>query len=64
MSWVLFFGIIIGPDHVKSYTVTDALTCRRIEMGVALGWRVGIDTAQFGLQPAAWAKCVRKEPTA
>lgn len=64
MTWVLFFGIIIGSDHVKSYTVTDALTCRRIEMGVAMKWRPWVDTAQFGLQPVSWAKCVRKEPTA
>lgn len=64
MTWVLFFGIIIGDHEIRSYTFTDPRTCRHIELGYAMKWRPWIFTDQYGFKPVSWAKCVRKEPTA
>lgn len=65
MTWVLYFSILLcdacSTQIVHSHVVLDAVSCRRMELGVAARLTVLIDTDQYGEQLLVGAKCVRTE---
>jgi hypothetical protein len=66
MTWVLYFSILLcnscgSPQLIHSHVVLDALSCRRMELGVAARLTVLIDTDTYGEQLLIGAKCKRME---